>query len=145
MGVEEQSGDQRDDGEPAPRRPFERTDHREVAAGGEQHHQRVHARFGGVPDRERRECEQQQRGPRDEVRAFGRRDLHPAQPPVETPAEEPDRDQRERADDARQRPHRGVAGAEHAHPEVEQHVVQRWRAVVAAARPGRRRAGGGRC
>ncbi len=79
--------------------------------------------------------EQEHRRPRD-VRepasaapaAIRRRSVEPA-------ADEPRRDEREHAEDPRERADRGlVAGAEHPHPDVQEDVVERRRAVVTAAR-----------
>ena len=60
---------------------------------------------------------------------------HPTvRPPTRLPASQHERQRREDREDARQRPHRGVALAEHRHPAVEEPVVERRMAVVTQRR-----------
>ena len=96
-----------------PDRPVdgEETEHRE------QHDQRVHPGLGVVADGERRRGHQQHGRPTRGTTA---------QPPTGQPGQ----GDGHHPDDAGQRAHRLVGGAEPPHPEVEHHVVQRGGAVA---------------
>ena len=107
--------------------------HGDDAARDEQHLEHVHARFGGVPDRERVGRHHDDREPR-------RRRAEPIAAPrtsIATTAPTPNT--------RRERARRDVAGPEDAGPDVEQHVVERRRAVALAARRAGRRAATARC
>jgi hypothetical protein len=116
--VEQQREDDREHGHVSPPAQHERVRERRDGHEAEQRDQAVHARLGGVN--------------RDELVERCERRTHPARPPPEERCAHPERhrDRRER-EEQRQRVRRYLAAAGDLHPEVQQQVVERRRAVLA--------------
>ncbi len=90
----------------------------EAPERGQQDDQAVHPGLGREPQRERR----------GDVEDHGELGGALSDDPAAQQVQRPGRDQ---VGDRRQRPHRRVAGAEQADPDVQDQVVERWRAVLA--------------
>ncbi len=110
-------GDERDPDEPPHRVVFERLGHEKVGRQCQRNDERVHPGLGRVAQCPRVQGQQHDGEP-------------PDGPAAEALAGEPDERQRREGAHARERPHRGVALAEHRHPGVEEPVIERRMAVV---------------